>query len=281
MKKLALTVAGIALAGPLMAGSARGQTPPPGDSSFGQGHVLQTDFAFTSRAGPNGEDLVGTLTTSGFLNFTASLTCASSSGNAVVGGYRIETGEMAGRGFLSAAIDNGPARNGRPVDVAVYSGYLPRPPINCPPSPGEPPPPGFRSTGAGPFTSGDFTLVNATERLPAGAAATRIAAMHVTLRPRRIGVSTAVLSVRARVCGQPGVALFRLVERSSPTGRSRPVDLLVRRHDEQRHDGRCVTHRMERLLSGFPGGRRYTVSLRARTSGRKWSRPVVRYVDAR
>jgi len=224
--KLALAVAGIALAAPSMAGSAPGQTPPDGDYVFGEGHVLETDFVFSSRAGPNGENLVGTLTTSGYLTFTASLTCGSSSGNAVVGGYRIESGEMAGRGFLSAAVDNGPPRNGRPVDVTVYSGYLPRPPVNCP-SPGEPPPPGFRSTGGGPFTRGDFTFVNAKERLPSGTPAARIAGMGLRLRPRRgVGVSSAVLTVRVRICGLPGMALMRFAQGSSPVGRDRPVDVL-------------------------------------------------------
>jgi hypothetical protein len=277
MSKLALALAGLAV----LAASAPGQTPPAGDRSYGEGHVLETDFVFSSSAGPNGENLTGTLTTSGYLNFTASLTCGSSSGNAVVGGYRIETGPMAGRGFLSAAVDNGPPRNGRPVDVTVYSGYLPRPPTNCP-SPGEPPPPDFRSTGGGPFTRGDFTFVNATERIPADAPAARIASMRLALGPRGgVGVEFATLTVRIRVCGAPGMALLRATQRSSPVGRDRPVDLLTRWHDEVPHDGGCVTHRIRRPMIGFPGGRRYTLSVSARTTGRMWSRPMVRHVDGR
>jgi hypothetical protein len=276
MTRLALAVAGLAV----LAASAPGQTPPEGDHSYGEGHVLETDFVFSSSAGPNGENLTGTLTTSGYLNFTASLTCGSSSGNAVVGGYRIETGTMAGRGFLSAAVDNGPPRNGRPVDITVYSGYLPRPPVNCP-SPGEPPPPGFRSTGGGPFTRGDFTFVNATERLGAGTPAARVAGMRVGLRPSRgIGVSNVWLRLRVRICGLPGMALVRVTQSSSPVGRDRPVDVLTRWHDELPHRGGCATHLIERPLTAFPGGRRHTLSLRARTTGRKWSRPVVRHVDA-
>jgi hypothetical protein len=278
--RLALALAGIAAATPLTVGSAPGQTPPAGDYAYGEGHVLETDFVFSSRAGPNGENLEGTLTTSGYLDFTATLTCGSSSGNAVVGGYRIETGRMAGRGFLSAAVDNGPPRNGRPVDVTVYSGYLPRPPVNCP-SPGEPPPPGFSSTGGGPFTRGDFTFVNATEHLAAGTPAARIAGMKLSLRPRRgVGVSTAFLGVRVRVCGLPGMALLRVTQSSSAVGRNRPVDVLTRWHDELPQASACATHTIQRPLMGFPGGRRYTLSVRARTTGRNWSRPVARYVDA-
>ena len=280
MKKFVAVLAGIALAAPLLAPSATGQGTPPGDHSHGSGHVLETDFVFRSSAGPNGEHLTGELTTTGYLRFTASLTCGSSSGNAVVGGYRIETGRMAGRGFISAAVDNGPPRNGRPVDVTVYSGYLPRPPRNCP-SPGEPPPRAMVSTGGGPFTKGDFTFVNAKEQLAAGAPAARIAGMRLGLGPRGgVGVSDATLTVRVRICGAPGMALVRVTQRSSPVGRERPVDVLTRWHDELPHDGGCVTHRIRRALSRFPGGRRYTLALSARTTGRAWSRPVVRHVDA-
>jgi hypothetical protein len=123
--------------------------------------------------------------------------------------------------------------------------------------------------------------VNARERLATGTPAARIAGMRLTLRPRGgVGVSEAVLAVHARICGLPGMALMRFVQRSSPIGRDRPVDVLVRWHDELPHAGGCVTHRIERLLSGFPGGRRYTLSLRTRTTGRQWSRPLVRHVEA-
>src|SRR5215212_5013380 len=263
-----------------LAGAALAAQSPAGDTAEGEGHVLETDFSFSSSAGPNGEDLTGTLITSGYLDFRASLTCGSSSGNAVVGGYRIETGRFAGRGFLSAAVDNGPPRNGRPVDVTVYSGYLPRPPVNCP-SPGEPPPPNFQSTGGGPFTRGDFTFVNGKEQLPADAPAARVGRVRLAMSPRhRIGAAEAFLTVRARVCGLPGMALVRATQRSSPVGRDRPVDVLTRWHDELPQEGRCATHRFRRAMSAFPGGRRYTLSVRARTTGRKWSRPVVRHVDA-
>ena len=51
-------------------GAAPGQTGT-GSSSCGLGHVLQTDFSGSGFAGPNGENPVGTLTLSGYLNFTA------------------------------------------------------------------------------------------------------------------------------------------------------------------------------------------------------------------
>ena len=261
------------------AAAAFAQQLPAGDTAQGQGHVLETDFSFSSTAGPNGEDLAGTLTTSGYLNFTASLTCGSSSGNAVVGGYRIETGPKAGRGFISAAVDNGPPVNGKPVDRTIYSGYLPRPPRNCP-SPGEPPPPGFSSRGGGPFTRGDFTFHNATERLPAGARAARVSIRGLLMRPHNIGAQEVILVINARVCGQPGMSLFRVTQKSSPMRRNRPVDVLSKWHDEVPQTETCETHRIERLLTDFPGGRRYTISLRARTTGTKWSKPVTDHLDS-
>jgi hypothetical protein len=242
--------------------------------------VLETDFVGSGHAGPNGENPVGSLTLSGFLNFTARTTCSNVSGNALVAGYRIETGEQAGRGFLTSSVDNGPPRNGKPVDVTVYSGFLRRPPINCP-SPGDPPPRGFSSTGGGPFTSGDFTLIDAKERLPQGAPAARITAMRLALRPARvIRAGGGALTVRARICGASGIALLRFRQSSSPAGRDRPVGVATRWRDELRHDRGCRTHRVTWPLGAYPGGRRYRVTLSARTSGRRWSQAVVRSVDA-
>jgi hypothetical protein len=263
-----------------LAGSAPAQTAP-GDSGFGSGHVLETDFVSSGHSGPNGENPVGTLRVSGYLNFTATATCSNVSGDAVVAGYRIETGRRAGRGFLSSSVDHGPPRGGRPVDETVYSGYVRRPPVNCP-SPGDSPPPGFDSTGGGPFTSGDFTLVDARERLPKGTPPARITRMKLGLRPGRLaGRSRGSLKISARVCGAPGMALLRLRQASSPGGRDRPVDSSTSWRDQLRHGGGCEIHRISRLLDGFPGGRRYRVALTARTTGRRWSRTVVRYVDAR
>lgn len=261
--------------------AAPGQTGTQ-SSSFGSGRVLQTDFTGSGYSGPNGENPVGTLTLSGFLNFTATVTCSNSSGNAVVSGYRIDTGERAGWGFLTSSIDNGRPRNGRPVDVSVYSGYLRRPPVNCP-SPGDSPPHGFRSTGGGPFTRGDFTLVDGKEYLPPDTPSARIARMRLALRPTRLFGPPArvALSVTARVCGLPGIALLRFTQKSSPAGRNRPVDTTTKWRDELRHDADCVTHRVSRPLTGYAGGRRFQISLSVRTSGRRWSRPAVRRVDAR
>jgi hypothetical protein len=269
MKILALAVVGLAAALP---GPAVAQAPV-GDSSFAAGRVLQTDFVGSGRAGPNGENPVGSLTLSGYLNFTATTTCSNASGNALVSGFRIENGRRAGDGFLTSSIDNGPPVDGRPVDVTVYSGYLPRPPVNCP-SPGDRPPPGFQPTGGGPFLSGDFTLVNVAERLPEGTPPARIESLRIGARPG------AGIVVRARMCGRPGIARLRLTERSSPPNRDGPLWERTFSHDERRHGARCQTHRLRGPLAGRTNGvLRYRLTLRARTTGRRWSPAVTRQVD--
>jgi hypothetical protein len=289
MIRLALAAAALALGAWTASGSAHGQTQT-GDSGFGAGHVLQTDFVAGGSSGPNNENPVGTLIVSGYLNFTATTTCSNVKGNAVVSGYRIDTlypsprrppGERVGRGFLTSSVDNGPPRGGRPVDITVYSGFLPKPPVNCP-SPGDPPPRGFISTGGGPFTSGDFTLVDVKERLPEGTPAARLVGVRVSLRPRRLaGRAVGMLVVRARVCGLPGTALLRFVQTTGPLGRDRPAGVETRWQDELRQGSGCQTHRVVRRLAGYPGGRRYRLALRARTTGRTWSRIAERAVDAR
>jgi hypothetical protein len=281
MRNVVLAVAALGLAGLALPGSVPGQAQSDGDSSFGAGHVLETDFVGSGRSGPNGEHPEGTLTLSGYLNFTATLTCGNAEGNAVVAGYRIETGRQAGRGFLTSSVDNGRPRNGRPVDVTVYSGYLPRPPVDCP-SPGDPPPRGFRSTGGGPFTSGDFTLTNVDERLPDGTPAARIEGVRLALRPRRLsGHSFGSLALRVRLCGVPGTALLRFAQATSPTGHDRPAGVRTEWEDQLRQEQACETHVVTWALTPYPSGRRYRVTLSARTTGRDWSRTVVRRVEAR
>jgi hypothetical protein len=186
-------------------GIALGQAPLR-DSASAFGHVLQTDFVGAGEAGPNGEDPVGSLTVSGFLNFTTQTTCLNVSGNAVVSGGRILTGRHAGRGFLSSSIDHGPPVNGKPVDVTVFSGLLPRPPRNCP-SPGDAPPERLRHTGGGPFTSGDLIVVDAIERLAAGAPPARVRVLGLGSTPQ-VGLVMALHgpTVRVRVCGGAGMA---------------------------------------------------------------------------
>jgi hypothetical protein len=289
MIRLALAAAALALGVWTASGSVHGQTPT-GDSGFGAGHVLQTDFVASGRSGPNNENPVGSLTVSGYLNFTATSTCSNVNGNAVVSGYRIDTlhpsprrppGERVGRGFLTSSVDNGPPRGGRPVDITVYSGFLPNPPVNCP-SPGDPPPRGFISTGGGPFTSGDFTLLDVKERLPEGTPSARLVGVRVSLRPRRLaGRTGGMLVVRARVCGLPGTALLRFVQTTSPFGHDRPAGVETRWQDELRQGSGCQTHRVVRRLTGYPGGRRYRLALKARTTGRTWSSIATRFVDAR
>jgi hypothetical protein len=269
MSSLLLALAGLVLAAP----------PPGSDYSFGSGHVLQTDFVGSGYSGPNGENPVGTLTLSGYLDFRATLTCGHAEGNAVVGGYRIETGSMAGRGFISSSVDNGRPRHGRPVDVTVYSGYLPRPPVDCP-APGDPPPRGFRSTGGGPFTKGDFTLFDAREQLAPGTPAASIERMSVRVGPRRLaGHSVGALVVSVRVCGLPGTALLRFTKATSPPGHDTPVGVRTSWETQVRHSAACETHRISWRLTGYPGGRRYRIGLRARTTGRRFGPQLVRRVD--
>jgi hypothetical protein len=271
MRRISLALA-VALAAQTAQGSVAG-TEPAGDSGFGAGHVLQTDFVASGHSGPNGESPVGTITLRGYLDFTATATCANVAGNAVVAGYRIETGRRAGKGFISSAVDRGLPRKGRPVDLTVYSGILPRPPLNCP-SPGDPPPPRMSSTGGGPFTRGDFTLVDARERLPGGAPRARVTALRAT-------GWHAGLTLRVRLCGAPGMALLRFSLASSPFEHNRPVGERASWGDELRQTASCSVHRIRRPLGGSPGGRRYRVTVRARTTGQRWSTRVVRLADVR
>jgi hypothetical protein len=146
---------------------------------------------------------------------------------------------------------------------------------------GRSPPPRFDSTGGGPFTSGDFTLVDAGEQLSDSAPAAWIVSMRLSLRPRNIvGSPRAVLTARARICGRLGTALLRFAQASSPAGRDRPVSVRTEWQDQLRHERPCETHRVNPPLTRFPSGRRYRIELTARTSERRWSRTVVRRVDA-
>jgi hypothetical protein len=261
----------------LLPAVAEGQAPLR-DSASAFGHVLQTDFAGASEAGPNGEDPVGSLTTSGFLDFTTTTTCLNVSGNAVVSGGRILTGRDAGRGFLSSSIDHGPPVGGKPVDVTVFSGLLPRPPRNCP-SPGDAPPERLRHTGAGPFTSGDLVVVDVFERVPADAPGTGVRILGVGRRPEA-GLVSALRgpAVRVRVCGAPGMALVRVRQRTSPFGRDAPVWVRGGWQDERRQDSRCQIHRIGSPMAGSAIGR-HRITVRARTTGQRWSRAAVRVFE--
>jgi hypothetical protein len=251
---------------------ALGQAPLR-DSASAFGHVLQTDFVGAGEAGPNGENPVGSLTVSGFLNFTTRTTCLNISGNAVVSGGRILTGRDAGRGFLSSSVDHGPPAGGKPVDVTVFSGLLPRPPRNCP-SPGDAPPEQLRHTGGGPFTSGDLVVVDAIERLPARAPTARVRVLGVGSRGGLVTTRQGP-TVRVRVCGAPGMALLRVTQRTSPPGRNSPAWVRGSWQDERRQDARCQIHRISSPIAGSATGR-YRVTVTARTTGRRWSRRTVR-----
>lgn len=161
--------------------------------------------------------------------------------------------------------------------MTIYSGLLPRPPRNCP-SPGDPPPAQLRHTGGGPFTSGDLTVVDAIERLPAEAPAARVRLLRLPHpRPGLIQTRRGP-SVRVRVCGAPGIALLRVTQRTSPTGRDTPVWVRSSWQDERRHDERCQIHRLGSPLAGSATGR-HRITVRARTAARRWSPTAVRVVD--
>jgi hypothetical protein len=273
---LGLVVALLLVALLLLPASAVGQAPAR-DSVSAFGHVLETDFIGVGDAGPNGEDPVGSLTLSGFLNFTTATTCLNISGNAVVGGGRILTGRHAGKGFLSSSVDHGPPVDGRPVDVTVFSGLLPRPPRNCP-SPGDPPPEQLRNTGGGPFTSGDLTVVDAIERLPAGSPRARVRLLGLSRSRAGLVTTRQWPSVRVRVCGALGMALLRVTQRTSPTGRDAPAWVRAGWQDERRQDERCQIHRVSSPVGGSAIGR-HRITVRARTTGRRWSRTSMRVID--
>jgi hypothetical protein len=152
-------VVAVAAAAVIVPGAAQAQSPPR-DSVIGAGHVLSTDFIVSVQAGPNGENPTGFGTLSGFVNGNVIPTCLNVSGNTAVDGWRFVDGPTVGQGFISEVHDNGSPVNGVPVDTTIYNGYLPTAPTSCP-APGDPPPSGFTSVGAGPLTSGDVTVTDA------------------------------------------------------------------------------------------------------------------------
>jgi hypothetical protein len=260
----------------LLPAPALGQVPPR-DSVSAFGHVLQTDFVGAAEAGPNGERPVGSLTLSGFLDFTTATTCLNVSGNSVVSGGRILTGRQAGRGFMSSSVDHGPPVDGRPVDVTVFSGLLPRPPRNCP-SPGDPPPMQLRPTGGGTFTSGDLVVVDGIERVPASAPRARVSLLPDVLQRRGLIQTRTGPGLRVRVCGAPGTALIRVSQRTSPSGLDAPVWFRGSWRDERRQTTRCQVHRLTSPLGSAVNGR-HRFRVRARTTGRRWSPIATRTVD--
>jgi hypothetical protein len=262
-----LAVAVLAAAAAVLPGSSGGQAPI-GDSAVGEGRVLLTDFRGSVTAGPNGENPIGTLTLRGYLDFTATVTCVRISGNAIVGGHRIDDGPRAGQGFIQSSLDNGPPVDGRPVDDTIYTGLLPAPPTTCP-APGDPPPADMSSTGGGPFLRGDLTVFDAPDGSPAPPPPTRIERMHIALKEFR---TSSALTLRARVCGRRGIAVLLLRQRETRTGPKGTLRIATARRLERPQHRRCQTHRMYwRLADRFDGGRRYRVDLRARTTGRVWS----------
>ena len=158
MKKAMLTVMVAVVM--IFSSTAQAQSPR-GDSIVGEGRVLSTDFVVNVQMGLYGSP-TGVMNLTGFVEGTAYPSCLKVSGNTAVAAFRLADGPNDGRGFISEVVDNGPPVNGQPMDVTTYAGYLdPDPPQVCP-APGEGPPAGFQSVGAGPFTSGDVTINDAT-----------------------------------------------------------------------------------------------------------------------
>ena len=136
----------------------------------------------------------------------------------------------------------------------------------------------MRPTGGGPFTSGDITVVDAIERLPAGSPLTRVALPKIGFARGGPFPAGNAVSLRVRVCGAPGIARLHFTQRVSATGRSAPVWTRTSWQDERRQDRRCAVHRLISPLAGSGAGRQL-ITVRARTTGRRWSRPVVKRVD--
>jgi hypothetical protein len=110
---------------------------------------------------------------------------------------------------------------------------------------------------------------------------THITAMHLAQRGVGSGPNYHVrVTVRLRVCGRPGRVRFHVTETSSPPGRDTPVTARQRRAFTRGQEAACTRHRLTWTLGDrFFGVSRYTVALRARTSGRRWSAPASRHAD--
>jgi hypothetical protein len=141
--------------------TAQAQSPRE-DSIVGEGRVLSTDFVVDVHVGQFGNPF-GVLSMTGFVEGTGRPFCLEVSGHAAVAAYRLIDGPHAGQGFIAEVVDNGPPVNGQPVDVVTYAGYVDGDPaVTACPSPGQGPPAGFQSVGAGPFLSGDVTVHDAS-----------------------------------------------------------------------------------------------------------------------
>jgi hypothetical protein len=96
----------------------------------------------------------------------------------------------------------------------------------------------------------------------------------------RVSVDGTFVRARVRICGRRGRARFRFRETASPPGSNQPVFASALRTTTRAHPSRCRTHRFRwRFLDKFAGAARYRVAVRAKTTGRRWSRVAVRFRD--
>jgi hypothetical protein len=74
------------------------------------------------------------------------------------------------------------------------------------------------------------------------------------------------------------MALVRVTQRTSPPGRKAPAWVRGSWQDERRQDSRCQVHRISSQVAGSAFGR-HRITVRARTTGRRWSQVAVRVFD--
>jgi hypothetical protein len=121
-------------------------------------------------------------------------------------------------------------------------------------------------------------VVDAIERLPPGSPTAGVRLLGLT-HPRS-GLATTLNgpSIRVRVCGAPGIALMHVTQRTSPAGRNAPVWVRGSWQDKRSQDASSQIHRLSSPVGSSAIGR-HRITVRARTTGRRWSRIAARVVD--
>jgi hypothetical protein len=111
---------------------------------------------------------------------------------------------------------------------------------------------------------------------------TRIASMKMKLRGSTPPGSDYIVTVavRLRVCGQAGNVVLRVTETLSPPRHNHPVWARAHRDVHRSQGSRCDSHRFTfQLADKFFGYGRYRVAVRAKTTGRGYSRARARHED--